>query len=324
VVAFNDEKNHASDKTPALSLSGRLIDFCKILEWGITDFKLPIRIESQGPCHAAYVGEYLEPDMFLEACTPVPLSELLGNHHLSARSKLSLAFTFSKSFWQYYDSDWMRARWTVDTIKVLPQHRTNIGSTLGTLCQSLFLDVNSANSIASVDDSETQRQIGNIPQLHPYPYILGLGVLLVQLCLHSSTTHPHKTSGSTNNEVFAYYYRYMRESGTDWPVLDLSEEYRVMYREIVACCLPRRRNGGWTSPLFREDLDPAGRRTLLMKHVVAPLHKLLQYMQDPHSDVSADEEAGTQDYIPVGAVMNQASETQRCVTEQSLWIMLFC
>jgi hypothetical protein len=227
---------------PTSSLSDgsikRLAHFCETFKWEFGDVRIPIRIESPGLDHAAYTCPALSPDMFIESCAPIPLSELLEKHRLSPRSKISLAFAFSKSFWQYYESEWMKARWYIETMNVLLQGEEIVSSTLDTMCQSPFLQITSSDPVTSVSEGETQEEIGGITQLHHYPYILTLGLLLIQLCLRDSATRPRRSSGPTrNNDIYTYCLKEAKMARASWPVLDLSDEYRPCIARLshIAC-----------------------------------------------------------------------------------------
>lgn len=299
---------------PSEQAEERLLDVCKFFraDWDYPHCEIPIRIEKNRFGLATFMRRPIPADTYLEDCAPIPLLELLENNCLSSRSKISLAFALSKSFWQYYDSEWMKIKWDLETIKILRQAK-GTRSGVDQECRMPFLELNPSNFALLYCENETQtKREGNpLGELHPYPYILTLGILLVQLCLKITPSNiivPPSNTG--NNRVYMHYLREMEMEQTSWPMLDLNDEYRKMYREIVRHCLPPRRNG-WTSPLFSPELDAAGRRDLLMKHVVGPLHKLLNYANGFNSDTIADTPTGHRDGGLVSGVMNMSQSSQR-------------
>lgn len=291
-----------------------LVDICNFFDdrWDYPDCEIPIRIEKNKSGPAAFMRCPVPAETYLAKCAPVSLLELLEGNHLSSRSKISLAFTLSKSIWQYYDSKWMKMRWDLKAIKILRQTK-GAESGIDHECRMPFLEISSSNSSVIYCEQETQmkREGNNLGELHPYPYILTLGMLLVQICLRITPTNiiePRRDTG--NNRVYMHYLKEMDMEGTSWPVLDLRDEYRKMYREIVAHCLPPRRSG-WTSPLFSSEIDAVGRRNLLMKHVVGPLHKLLNYASGITSNETKDVVTGHQNHKSAAGVMTKPQSSQR-------------
>lgn len=51
----------------------------------------------------------------------ISLAEALKTNTLSRIGKFVLAHMLAKSVWQYYESNWMHSRWTVNTIGYIPQ-----------------------------------------------------------------------------------------------------------------------------------------------------------------------------------------------------------
>lgn len=272
------------------------------------DCEIPIRIENDVSSLAAFTRLPDTPnDIFLEPCAPIPLRTLLENDCLSARSKVSLAFTLSKSLWQYYDSDWMKVRWDSESIKILRQVK-GTNSSLDHECRTPFLDVSQPTEMYC--ECETQMGTDHDLELHPHPYILTLGILLVQICLQVIPTHDMGLHNHvSNNSIYMYYFREINKKDSIWPVLDLHDEYKKMYRDIVKRCLPSRQNS-LTGPLFSATLNAADRRNMLMKHVVQPLHEFLTYtsglVTDPTNDTTTQ-----RNHASTAGVMNMIQRSQR-------------
>ncbi|KAF2804923.1 subtilisin-like protein [Mytilinidion resinicola] len=214
---------------------------------------------------------------------PIPLSTALKNNLLSSTSKIQLAFTLSKAFWQYYESDWMRAAWNFQTVQLLPQRDEDERCGIATLdCEAEvpFLKIDTISPDGPFfSEYEPQNQ-----RMHRYPYILNLCLLLVLLCTEQGS--PHESS-PTQNRIYSFCAMKIKHKQSVWPVIELSDERKRKYKEIVRKCLP--------NP--REDicLSLAERRAWLRDNVVRPLYELLQDMQCSDTDDAPEtEEAGLQ------------------------------
>ena len=263
-----------------------LLDVCKYIDnLEAPDCEIPIRLLRDRSILTAFTRDPVLPEMYLQPrAAPVPLRELLENNLLSAQDKISLAFTLAKSVWQYYDSDLMKTKWDLETIKILRQIRL-INPNTDHEHRMPFLEIKPSNLAAIWCEQETQirRENKEVQEMHPYPYILTLGMLLVQICLPitpKSIVVPPLDAG--NNIIYLYYKKQMETEEASWPVLDLRDEYRNVYRKIVVNCIPGRKGEG---PLFSPKLDAVSRRNMLMEHVVGPLYNLLSHASGASSGV---------------------------------------
>ena len=267
--------------------------------------RVPIRIEGSIPGHKLYK---LDP-VFIDDCpedhAPIPLSKALRENLLSARSKIHLAFTLSKSFWQYYESDWMRAAWNFETVYLLPQ--LNDGHAIVTLdpeAQMPFLTINAITPDGiSFPEYEPEDPSSGTKRMHRYPYILNLCLLLVLLCTETGSlpTPPVKM-----DEIYYFCAGKIKHKRSIWPVIDLVDKYKQEYRRIVAHCLPQ--------PCKDICRSLAERRAMLRDNVVRPLYDLLQRMQGPDTDDALETEvAGLQINSRVNTDVAEIVETPRYV-----------
>jgi hypothetical protein len=245
------------------------------------------------------------------------LSTALKQDELSARHKIFLAFTISKAFWQYYDSDWMNVEWSLETIQLL--QTKNLES------KAPFLKIRSAESEDSTyREHESEGTSSGVPHLHPYPYILNLGLLLVQLgsiTLDRTTitaNATHLTGTKKNNELCISCCTEI-SADSAWPTIELPAKDKPRYRRIVEECLPTQSEV--PKPLFKEHLDAVGRRLALKDYVVRPLFELFQDMADPDETAFQPLKAAQSNEPPVlqaedGA--NKAPKTQRCEIDSVL------
>ena len=206
------------------------------------------------------------------------LSTALVSNALSPKHKMFLAFAIAKAFWQYYESNWMRAEWSLETIQLL--------QTRSLESEAPFLKIKPADSRdATYCEYEPGGGLLEPPRSHPYPYILNLALLLVQL---GSITRDkpsitedatQMTNAQKNSEIFSACFNQLF-GDEEWPTIQLSANFKPRYRRIVEECLPIQSKV--PKPLFEEHLDATGRRLALKDYVVGPLFDLFQDMEGPN------------------------------------------
>jgi hypothetical protein len=245
-----------------------LNDFCQILTWGISCFRIHVAKDLRTHCFS-WSRDDLFSDTFPEQGPPMSLYTALTQDRISPRHRIFLAFSLSKAIWQYYDSKWMDVEWTLDTLLLL---QTNSPDS-----KAPFLSIRSAGS----DQTGHERELGQ-KFVHRYPYIFNLGLLLVQL---GSINHGkmdftadarHLTGTKKSNRLCTSCCTEIRSQ--TWPTIGLPSEVQTRYRRIVEQCLP---TGTSPKPLFDQYLDAGGRKSALKECVVLPLLELIQDMTDP-------------------------------------------
>ncbi|KAI9774754.1 MAG: hypothetical protein M1839_001621 [Geoglossum umbratile] len=284
-----------------------LDDFCWLFEWNPPYQRIPIRLEGDTTHRRLYVLNPEHSDISTEKHASVPLLQALQGNCLTARSKIYLAFTLSRSFWQFYESPWMQATWNLETIHLLPQCN-NSHATIAPGAKTPFLTIVASEPEKPYSlEYEPKNPSNQYDHLHRYPYILNLGLLLVLLC--SSTPSRDFTSLTGPRKINAIYGFCRQQSISEehsWPAIDLSDKHREDYRSIAKQCLP--------NPCAQIGLDATERRTLLRDKVVRPLYDLLQGMQDPDTNDSIEAEAASiQANVRVGTSIDKIVETPRYV-----------
>jgi hypothetical protein len=244
------------------------------------DYATTVQLEGQSTAYSFYTLRPVFVDRPPERYIgPIALSEVLREDRLAGKSKIQLAFTLSKAFWQFYRSDWMQSTWDLDTILLLPQK--NGLRSLYFESQSPFLSVDTAgHELPVLGEYELRDPHEHNRLFHRYPYILNLGLLLVLLCTEEGS--PGKALNHLNSKYLFCKSKLKRKE--EWPVIDLAEHVKERYRDIVGSCLPR----------FQTDLCISidERRQFLLDKVVRPLYELLQSMDDPvEQDLLQDQHA---------------------------------
>ncbi|KAF2009061.1 subtilisin-like protein, partial [Aaosphaeria arxii CBS 175.79] len=264
-----------------------IVDFCETIETiiNLTGQRVPIRLVGKVPHHCFYE---LDPEHGSDCARnrlPVSLETALAEPALlSAKSKVYLAFALAKSYWQFYESKWMQVQWSLTTICLLSHLDQNDrgpagGDYLEEEAKTPYL------TITSPPTSEICFQEHEPPETkscfkHPYPYLLNLGILLFLLCAPErfSAQNIQKTDKpGTQNKILCDYIDAMRRPATSWPDLDLSEQNRNSYKQIVQHCIP-----GLDVLKNGMELDTvAARRAFIRDMVVYPLYQLLKGMESP-------------------------------------------
>ncbi|KAF4497580.1 thermostable alkaline protease precursor [Fusarium agapanthi] len=115
----------------------------------------------------------------------LPLSLAIKSYKLTDKDKTLLAHAIAHSFWQFYESDLMKSRWTSDDIWFMHE-MDHQHSPKDQLALRVYMPL---------DFHDEQRNSGDEDKsmlTHPFPHILGLGLILLQIGLSrpfKSMTH---------------------------------------------------------------------------------------------------------------------------------------
>jgi hypothetical protein len=112
----------------------------------------------------------------LEAGRGESLATVLSKYDLKPKDKVLLAFEVARAYWQYYDSDMMRTRWTSDTIWFMPEKRTKPRRDQLPLCAYLSFPF-------GTPDTSSQDIFLKDHLTHRCPRIFDVGVLLLEIGL---------------------------------------------------------------------------------------------------------------------------------------------
>lgn len=103
---------------------------------------------------------------------------LLGANEASYKVKVILFYLLTKGVWQFYESNLMPTEWTKDTVEFLFEHREHNG----TLTAGVFLNQPLISADPQYSATRQLQQKGPYKS-HPYPKILGLGIMLLEILL---------------------------------------------------------------------------------------------------------------------------------------------
>ncbi|KAF5985641.1 thermostable alkaline protease precursor [Fusarium coicis] len=115
----------------------------------------------------------------------LPLSLAIQSYKLTDKDKILLAHAIAHSFWQFYESDLMKHRWTSDDIWFMHE-MDHQHSPKDQLALRVYMPLDFENQLISLKEEEKSMLT------HPFPHILGLGLVLLQIGLSKpfkSMTH---------------------------------------------------------------------------------------------------------------------------------------
>lgn len=268
-VTERDPQERAFDRLPGVTA---VADFCEIMAWGIRSVRVHIaRNTKNGPFHSS-TGTFSRD--FPPCGEPQSLSAALLQDNITPKNRVYIAFALSKAFWQYYDSAWMDLEWNLDTIQLLRTKSLESNAPFLRIQSS----TNDATGHLTYQFKEMRREPGYV---HRYPYILNLGLLLIQLGskvsdAQSVLTHFNGSLGIIESNKL-YVDCCWTVEDAEWPTAQHSTKVKSTLRAVIEECLPL---NGKIPVLLDAHLDAEGRRSILKERVVRPLFRLLQEMSD--------------------------------------------
>ncbi|KAL5592585.1 hypothetical protein FOBRF1_013611 [Fusarium oxysporum] len=106
----------------------------------------------------------------------LPLSLAIQSYRLTDKDKILLAHAIAHSFWQFYESDLMRSRWTSDCIWFMHE-MDHQHSPKDQLALQVYMPLDFEDQKRHSEDEDKSMLT------HPFPHILGLGLILLQIGL---------------------------------------------------------------------------------------------------------------------------------------------
>ena len=205
----------------------------------------------------------------LSSAETISLTEVLSNYRLTGKMRLVLAYTIAHSVWRYYNSDWMKSKWSANSIHVVEEldpvkRRSNVYAC--NPCLAIQFKVSHRDF--------TEYHDGTVA--HKYPRVLSLGALLLDIGRQNVV----EERGDTDFESFDQEINHdcarginIMKHDTQWPYLDgLSNSIvRSTYKEITQACFDKRL---FYTGSVSQDVEE--RRSILYNRIVAPLRDLVQ------------------------------------------------
>lgn len=250
------------EQCKAVQLGG----FCKLLGRRLGSVCIRLKI-IDGQLHHLFDAE--KADQMVLRTQSVSLSEIL-KCRIPSKAKILLAYILAKSVWQYYDSDFMKAPWTTDSVHFMREGKRGNGSQE---------EIDPARPCFAFRPSmseqfESAEYCDSFSVLHRYPRVLALAALLIDIC--QKTTDEIKETTSIEERINNDFTRCsdIVESNC-WPDLDLKNQDAIqIYRNAVRKCLDPKLFHIPTSIDGSGNMAIKTRRNALYTYVVLPLTTL--------------------------------------------------
>ena len=275
---FEDSANPNVSRTMSEDVERQEIldgHFCEVIR-GDRHTRLRLVIQDEKLWRAHRV-EKLQKSEAIEHALGTSLADLFKCDIKSKRRvKLSLAYIVAESVWHYYDSDWMKARWTSETIHFVRQYQSD--SRHRTPSQINAFRPYLAVQFGDGDKDAVEYNADGL--IHAYPRVCALGILLLEIGIGAQLQYLR--GQNEGNELTVN----MNDS---WTVAyNLSEKFLKQpppdfdfdsYWEVVQTCLdPCIFQCALTNTPGAEQDDSRGveqRRSILYDRVVGPIKGLL-------------------------------------------------
>lgn len=206
---------------------------------------------------------------FLLRSSSISLAELLQVTKLEQKMRLLLSFTLARAFWQFYGSDWMQKEWRKETVHFMFEKSTTIPK--GILINEPFLSAQFERT--ACPDSE------NGMRFHPFPKILALGIMLIEIELGISLEERHKPELYDDDGVPIVTADWITAMSTFENELENKSEVFLPLKKAIEICLKPDR-------FYEHQNNIASIREALMKLIVDPIQKMYMIAWE-HPDETA-------------------------------------
>lgn len=203
------------------------------------------------------------------------LSHVLRSYEFTPRDRIILSYAIARAYWQLYDSEFMRTKWTGENIWFMPEE--DEGSSPHQLPLRSYLSF----PFSPPGNNPLQDIVRDAPLTHQFPRILAIGLLLLQIGL-SKPLPPVRR----RNEISQTNFEYMVAKSQLKELKRLKWEgfeNKTYFDEAVGYCLdgskfvvnPRTASHKTSKAASTETMDGSdeivARRKIFYRHVVRPL-----------------------------------------------------
>ncbi|RSL95809.1 hypothetical protein CEP52_011857 [Fusarium oligoseptatum] len=134
------------------------------------------------------------PQFRLAAGRGQSLASILQHYHLTPRDRVSLSYSVARTYWQFYDSELMRRKWSSESIWFMP---TSSDDHKDELPLQAFVSFPFESPNHRIEDFIDDLKV---PLNHRCPRVFALGVLLLEIgCGSPFTTPVHQNLSSQAN-----------------------------------------------------------------------------------------------------------------------------
>lgn len=262
----------ADKKAPRVLQVGK---FCELLRTSVGDVRICLNVQAG---QLRDKDEIVLADQHILHQPSIPLARALKLGQLSTRMKIALSYILAQSFWQFYNSDWMKTRWTSEFIHFMLE-KSDVRDTE----QPKIKACNPCYSFQFNDSDSGFTEYCVAPKIrHRYPRVLALGILLLEI--GGEAPPPEVDAGLSQLQSIVLKINNDWVTGKSvlksrrWPDFDfkVSGAIAQTYKTVVANC--------FDEDIFKTDVDQGSeqgiedRRTIFYERIVYPLNRLLRDM----------------------------------------------
>ena len=181
--------------------------------------------------------------------------------------KAILAYIVARSVWEFYDSDWMSRQWKAEDIHFMQEESVEVGSQPLVFVNRPYLSVLIDSSKSASQECSTA-----IGQIHRYPRILSLGIMLIEIGTGQPAAELFQDFNTNINSDWLSAQNFLVKLDP-WDDFD----FRSYWDAVRSCINDQRLRKGTASP--SESQSPADieeRRHMIFENVVIPLEDLLE------------------------------------------------
>lgn len=267
-------RSSADKKNPQILQVGK---FCELLRTPVGDVRICLNVQAGQLRDKEEIDEV---DQYILHQPSIPLAKALQLRRLSTRMKIALSYILAQSFWQFYNSDWMKSRWTSEFIHfMLEKSFDDVRDSE----QPKIKACNPCYSFRFNDSDSDFTEYCVAPKIrHRYPRVLALGILLLEI--GGEAPPPEVDVGLSQDQSIVLKINNDWATGKSvlksrrWPDFDfkLSGVIAQTYKTVVANC--------FDEDIFKIEADQGSeqgiedRRTIFYERIVYPLNKLLRDM----------------------------------------------
>lgn len=258
----------------------------------------------------------------------ISLADVLKRHKLVEKTKLLLAYTLAKSFWQFYSSDWMGSCWTTSTLQFFPERRDDDADKHGDIDCILYGSPYFALSAQKQDSFLSAEFLPTESVVHRYPRVLALGTMLLEIGRQKRARGRQGTlqhqPGSVSSDVATPEEKISTDlheirSALKWgtcPEFDIHEEVRQTYRAVLRNCSDPKLFEAAAANMLGENgaLTIEERRAIIYREIVYPLQLLLEklgWIDRSGKIKDEDQEEGSSSGIKDDGIIDSKKPTNR-------------
>ncbi|KAF5535540.1 thermostable alkaline protease precursor [Fusarium mexicanum] len=264
---------------------------CDLIRWRVGPAKVRVKVSGKTLLQYRDLGS-LDDDLAHEHS--ITLADMLKHQQLGSKKKLIIAYILARSFWQYYNSDWMCSDWSAESVQFFQERTGDDHDAKGdsVLSSSPYFSFSFGGNDPLLDNE----YLATICVVHRYPRVLALAKLLYTIGrkkhregkVHSGKRGCVSTVEQISNECNDIKRGLARKT---WPDITLQPEVQQTYKAIVENCIDPKLfepTGNSTG-----DMTVDERRSILHKKVVYPLQALLQKLNwvDDDGNIRQEEDA---------------------------------